>query len=60
MSIDASSAGLEIGVAISAVPAVTAIMGEDGVAGGGLGLVGAEVHFLDFFIAGRCGQECES
>src|SRR5437016_7072960 len=55
--------GSDVGVS-SSIAAASAVAGvaivvleEDGVAGGGLGLV---ERFLDFFVAGRRGQECES
>src|SRR5438128_5762099 len=55
-----SSVRSEIGVALSAVPAVMAIVDEEGVAGVGESLVEVGVCFLDFFGAGRLGHVCES
>ena len=61
VSIDTSSVGSEVGVASSAVSAVTSTVDEEGIAGVGIvRLVVEGVCFFDFLGVGCLGHECES
>ena len=61
VSIDTSLVGSEVGVASSAVSAVTSTVDEEGIAGVGIvRLVVEGVCFFDFLGAGHLGQECKS
>ena len=61
VSIDSPSVGSEVGVASTAVSAVSAILDEVGVAGVvRVRWEEGELRFFDFLGVGRRGQECES